>query len=78
VLQALQVVAVILVAVTMALALAHALELPGKRRLAKEPYLAVQTIYYPGFTIGGIGEVGGLLAMLALVIVTPKGTAASG
>jgi hypothetical protein len=42
-----------LAAVTMALSLAHALELPGKLRLGKEQYLAVQPIYYPGFTIGG-------------------------
>jgi len=35
-----------LTAVTMSLALAHALELPGKRRLGKEEYCAVQTIDY--------------------------------
>jgi hypothetical protein len=35
-----------LAAVTMALSLAHALELPGKLRLGKEQYLAVQPIYY--------------------------------
>ena len=64
-LQALQVITVI-----------HALELPGKLRLSKEHYLAVQTIYYPGFTIGGAGEFVGLLALLALVIATPKDTAA--
>jgi hypothetical protein len=40
----------------MALSLAHALEVPGKLRLNKEQYLAVQTIYYPGFTLGGIAE----------------------
>jgi len=43
----LQVLAILLVAIAMALALAHALELPGKLRLAKEIYLAIQTIYYP-------------------------------
>jgi hypothetical protein len=48
----LQVVTVFLVAVAMSLALAHALELPGKMRLDKETYMAVQTIYYPGFTFG--------------------------
>lgn len=49
----LQVLAVILVAVAMALSLAHALELPGKMRLDSETYYAMQPIYYPGFTIGG-------------------------
>jgi len=61
----------------MAMALAHALELPGKKRLARESYLAVQTIYYPGFTIaGGIGEAGGLMATLVLLTLTPPGSAA--
>ena len=40
----------------MALALAHALEYPGKRRLDRDTYFKVQAIYYPGFTIGGAGE----------------------
>lgn len=75
--QALQVVTVALVATAMALPLAHALELPGKMRLRKEEYLAVQPIYYPGFTVGGgVGEVGGLLATLLLAFVTPPGTPA--
>jgi hypothetical protein len=37
----LQVLTVILVAVAMALSLAHALELPGKMRLTKEVYYAM-------------------------------------
>ena len=65
-----QVAALILVAVAMALALAHALELPGKMRLRKEAYLQVQTIYYPGFTIGGIAEIGGIIALLTLLAFT--------
>jgi hypothetical protein len=70
--RSLQVISVILVAVAMALALAHALELPGKMRLSKETYVAVQPIYYPGFTIGGgIGEGGGMIALLALLFFTP-------
>jgi hypothetical protein len=41
-------------------------------RLDEEKYLVVQTIYYPGFTIGGmVGEFGALLATLALLLVTP-------
>jgi hypothetical protein len=72
---ALEVIAVVLVGVAMALSLAHALELPGKMRLGREPYLAVQTIYYPGFTIGGgVGEAGGLLATVALLLAGPDGT----
>jgi hypothetical protein len=30
------------------------IELPGKMRLDKQAYLAVQTIYYPGFNYGGL------------------------
>lgn len=68
-----QVVTVFLVSVAMGLALAHALELPGKMRLDKETYIAVQSIYYPGFTIGGLfGEVVGIIATLVLLLVTPS------
>ena len=71
---ALQVLTVILVAVAMALALAHALELPGKMRLPQEQYLAVQAIYYPGFTIGGAAEPIALLLTLILLVLTPAGS----
>ena len=64
----------ILAAVAMALALAHALELPGKLRLSQEAYLAVQPIYYPGFTIGGAAEPLGLLATAFLLLLTPAGS----
>ena len=54
----LQVASIVLAAIGMGLSLAHALEYPGKRRLDRDTYLAVQAIYYPGFTIGGVfGEV---------------------
>src|SRR5215471_13412979 len=66
----LQVFTVVFVAVAMALALAHALELPGKMRLDKKTYLAVQTIYYPGFTYGGLGEGLGMLVVLILLLMT--------
>src|SRR5215831_7331295 len=66
----LQVVTVFLVAVTMSLVLAHALQLPGKMRLNKETYI-VQTIYYPGFTYGGFGEGLGMLATFILPFTTP-------
>lgn len=72
---ALQVLAVTLAAVAMALALAHALELPGKMRLSEEQYLTVQPIYYPGFTIGGMAEPAALLVTLLLLILTPVGAA---
>lgn len=69
----LQVVTVCLVAVGMSLALAHALELPGKMRLDRETYVAMQPIYYPGFTVGaGIGEAGGMMATLMLLMATPR------
>jgi hypothetical protein len=68
----LSVIAIFLVAVTMGLSLAHALEFPGKLRLDEPTYRAVQAIYYPGFTTGGlIGEFGGMLALVALIILTP-------
>ena len=68
----LQLLAVVLAAIAMAPALAHALEMPGKLRLGKFDYAAVQPIYYPGFTIAGaIGEFGGLIAVLALLWLTP-------
>jgi len=60
-------------AVAMALSLAHALELPGKLRLSKEQYVEVQPIYYPGFTISGIAEPAGLLALLVLLFYLPAG-----
>jgi hypothetical protein len=44
----LQVITLMLVALAMAPAVAHALEFPGKKRLSKDAYLTVQGIYYPG------------------------------
>ena len=61
----------LLASIAMALSLAHVAELPGKMRLDRETYLAVQQIYYPGFTIGGIAEPLGALAILALLFVAP-------
>jgi hypothetical protein len=75
--QAWQAFTVLLVAVAMALSLAHALELPGKLRLSREQYLAVQPIYYPGFTIGGAAEPLGILALIVLLLMTPGRTAVS-
>ena len=72
----LEVITVFLVAVAMALSLAHALEFPGKMRLPKEAYLATQTIYYPGFTIGGFSELLGMLATLLLLFLIPRSDSA--
>jgi hypothetical protein len=35
----------------------------------------VQTIYYPGFTFGGLGEGLGMVALALLLFLTPAGTA---
>lgn len=72
----LQVLTILAVAITMALALAHALEFPGKMRLSKEQYLAVQPIYYPGFTFGGAAEPLSIILVLILLFLAPEGTAA--
>ena len=69
----LQVVTLLIVAIAMATMLAHALELPGKLKLPKDEYLAVQKIYYPGFTIGGAAEPLGLILLIALMLLTPPG-----
>jgi hypothetical protein len=69
--RAFMIVTLLLVAITMALSLAHALELPGKLRLKEATYKSVQTIYYPGFTIGGFAEIGGIVALAILLYLTP-------
>jgi hypothetical protein len=72
---ALSVLALLLVAVTMGLSLAHALEFPGKLRLDEPTYRAVQAIYYPGFTIGGlVGEFGSMLLLAVLLFLTSTNT----
>jgi hypothetical protein len=73
-LQSLEVVAVLVVAIVMALSLAHALELPGKLRLSKEEYLTVQPIYYPGFTFAGIAEPLSVIVLIALLFGIPGGS----
>jgi hypothetical protein len=75
-LKILQVVTLMLIALAMVPAVAHALEFPGKMRLSKDAYLTVQRIYYPGFTIAGLAESFSIVAGLALVIVTPRGSIA--
>jgi hypothetical protein len=69
---ALELVVILMVALAAVLAVAHALELPGKLRLDKQSYLVVQTIYYPGFTYAGASEGVGVLAILALTWSTVR------
>jgi len=72
---ALKVSADVFVAVAMALALAHALEYPGKMRLDRSTYVAVQPMYYPAYAIGGgIGEGLGVILTFMLLLTTPAGT----
>jgi hypothetical protein len=66
---AFEVFTVFLTAIAMGLALAHALEYPGKLRLDEQTYRAVQAIYYPGFTIGGIAEPVAAIAVLVLLVI---------
>src|SRR5687768_564946 len=73
---ALQVLSLIFVVLALVPALAHGLELPGKLRLKKDAYLAVQPIYYPGFTIAGISEPLALISTGTLLAFTPQGTGA--
>jgi hypothetical protein len=70
----LQVLAVTIVALPMALSVAHALERPGKMRLDESGYRTVQRIYYPGFTIGGIAEGPGIIATGLLLLLIPTAT----
>lgn len=71
---ALQIFSIILVTLALTPALAHALELPGKRRLSQDVYVAVQRIYYPGFTLAGIAEPVAIIAIALLLAVTPWDT----
>jgi hypothetical protein len=72
--QVLQTLTILFVAVGLAQSLAHALEFPGKRRLDRDAHLKVQTIYYPGFTIGGAFEPLAMIAAFALLLFTPLNT----
>src|SRR5262249_19493266 len=65
----LEIVSIFLTVVAMCMAVAHALEYPGKLRLNEHTYRAVQTIYYPGFTIAGIAEPAAIIATFILVLL---------
>jgi hypothetical protein len=77
-LQTLQVLSLLLVAMAMSFALAHAAELPGKRRLDRDTYLAMQTVYHPGFTVGGVSEPASIVCVAVLLLFTPPDSAAFG
>lgn len=66
--------ATFLAATVMGQALAHAMEMPGKMRLDRDQYYAVQTIYYPGFAIGGIAEPLSILSAAAALLMAPAGS----
>lgn len=72
--QTLQIVALMLAVIAMAPAVAHAFEFPGKKRLDRDAYAAVQTIYYPGFTLLGIAEPTAIVATAVLLLLTPRDT----
>lgn len=72
--QVLQIVTLFAVAAAWACAFALAAEMPGKMRLDRQTYLAVQTIYYPGFTIGGASEPLALILLAILLgLIPPDG-----
>lgn len=71
-LHAAQIAAMVLTALTMAPALAHAFEFPGKKRLGRDQYVMVQGIFYPGFTLLGLSEPAAMIATLVLLTVTTR------
>jgi Anthrone oxygenase len=70
----LQILSLSLVVLVMVPVLAHSLELPGKLRLTKDAYFAVQPIYYPGFTIAGACEPLAIVSTIVLLVLTPRGS----
>ena len=72
----LQIMTLLLITVALASSLAHALELPGKLRLDKQTYYAVQRMYYPGFTIAGASEPLAIIATIVLLFLIPLGNTA--
>lgn len=65
----LEIVALLTVAVSMASAWAHLLELPAKMRLPRDDYLTVQQIYR-GWALLGIVVVAALASTAALAVLT--------
>lgn len=71
---AIKIAALLVVTLTVVTSVAHALEYPGKMRLSREHYLAVQPIYYPGFTYAGAAEPLAIVIVAILLALTPAGT----
>jgi len=71
-----EVTALLLLAIAMAASLAHALEFPGKRRLDRSTYLAVESAYYPSFALSSVAEAAAVFAVLAVLFATPIRTPA--
>lgn len=74
--EVLEIATILVVALTGATSIAHALEFPGKMRLSREDYLAVQPIYYPGFTYAGAAEPLAIILVASLLALAPAGTVA--
>ena len=54
-------------ALAFGLAIAHVLEIPGKRELSGPEWLKIQHTFYGGFAVvGGIAEIFGLIATAAI------------
>jgi hypothetical protein len=70
----LELVSLFLVVATVIPSAAHALELPGKLRLTQEEYFVVQAIYHPGFAVISAAEPLSIIAVVALLVLTPSGT----
>ncbi|HLK25676.1 MAG TPA: hypothetical protein VKT30_13555 [Caulobacteraceae bacterium] len=71
-----EVAALLLLTVAMAVSLAHALEFPGRRRLDRATYVAVQTASYAGAAVSSLAEAAAVFAVLALLVSTPIGSPA--
>jgi hypothetical protein len=69
---AISVLSLLLTALVLTTALAHALELPGKIRLPQDTYMAVQQIYYPGFTYAGVAEPLAILCVAVQALAVPR------
>jgi hypothetical protein len=72
-------VAITCAALVLGLTLAHVLEAPGKAQLTGAEWLAIQRAFYGGYAIvGGITEIVGLIASLALAYLLRAERVAAG
>jgi hypothetical protein len=76
-LNALRFSSLLFVALTLGLAFAHVLEIPGKFRLSGPEWLTVQQHLYIAFgSVGGIVEVAAIVLTWLVLMSTPRGRAA--